>query len=138
MWTKTLECGFIQLIPIVRMSNTYQQLGSFLKRFSKKIHCTIFSHNPSYTWTRGNDTCTFLQEWNNLILSLIGSRSKCNNVLPPSDILAPFTKSTCPPVPEKMRVPMESAQTCPVKSTSVAELIVVIFGFREMTKGSLV
>ena len=31
--------------------------------------------------------------------------------------------------PEYMRVPMESAQTCPVRSTSIQELIAVTRGF---------
>ena len=34
-------------------------------------------------------------------------------------------KSICPPMPEKMRWPIESAQTWPVRSTSSAELIAV-------------
>ena len=56
---------------------------------------------------------------------------------PPSDIVAPLTKSSWPPVPEKILVPIESAQIWPVRSTSTAELIAIMFGLREMTQGSL-
>ena len=56
---------------------------------------------------------------------------------PPSDIEAPFTKSSWPPVPENILVPMESAQICPVRSTSVAELIAIMLGFWRITHGSL-
>ena len=42
---------------------------------------------------------------------------------PPSDMIAPFTKSSWPPVPEKILVPIESALIWPVRSTSVAELM---------------
>ena len=47
-------------------------------------------------------------------------------------------KSTCPPTPEWKRVPIESAQTCPVRSICTAELMAVILGLRAMTYGSLV
>ena len=47
-------------------------------------------------------------------------------------------KSSCPPTPEYMTVPIESAQTCPVRSTEIAELIATTFGLRAITKGSLV
>jgi hypothetical protein len=53
--------------------------------------------------------------------------------LPPSESEAPRMKSICPPTPEKIRVPMESATTWPVKSTSMALLIAVTLGFRRMT-----
>lgn len=43
---------------------------------------------------------------------------------------APLMKSTCPPNPEYILVPMESETTCPVKSTSIHELIAVILGCR--------
>ena len=56
---------------------------------------------------------------------------------PPSDIDAPFTKSSWPPVPENILVPIESAQIWPVRSTSVAELMAIIFGFWQITHGSL-
>ena len=58
--------------------------------------------------------------------------------LPPGDILAPRTKSSWPPVPEYMRVPMESAHTWPVRSISVAELMDTTFGFLAMIQGSFV
>jgi hypothetical protein len=48
---------------------------------------------------------------------------------PSLPIPAPRIKSTCPPNPDKKRVPAESATTWPVKSTSTAELIAVTFGF---------
>lgn len=53
--------------------------------------------------------------------------------LPSYPSAAPRMKSTCPPKPEYIRVPIESEQTCPVRSTSIAELMAVIFGFCAMT-----
>ncbi len=50
-------------------------------------------------------------------------------VLPPSERAPPYMKSCCPPTPEMMRVPTESAQICPVRSTSTAELIAITLGF---------
>jgi len=57
--------------------------------------------------------------------------------LPPSESAAPRMKSIWPPTPEYCRSPMESAQTWPVMSTSMAELMAVTFGFRRMTAVSL-
>ena len=51
---------------------------------------------------------------------------------------APRTKSIWPPMPEYMRGPMESAQTCPVRSISMAELMAVMRRRRRMTAVSLV
>ena len=53
--------------------------------------------------------------------------------LPPSDKDAPRIKSICPPTPENSYMPIESAQTCPVKSTSMAQLIAVTRGLRLIT-----
>lgn len=39
--------------------------------------------------------------------------------LPSKPSAAPRIKSTCPPKPEYIRVPMESAFTCPVRSTQI-------------------
>lgn len=50
--------------------------------------------------------------------------------LPSKPSAAPLMKSTCPPKPEYILVPIESDDTCPVKSTSIHELIAVIFGCR--------
>jgi len=55
---------------------------------------------------------------------------------PPSESEAPRMKSIWPPTPEKSRSPMESAQIWPVRSTSMALLIAVTFGFRRMTEVS--
>lgn len=41
---------------------------------------------------------------------------------------APRIKSTCPPKPEYILVPIESDEIWPVKSTSIHELIAVILG----------
>ena len=48
---------------------------------------------------------------------------------PPLDIVAPLTKSTCPPGPLNSFELIYSAFTCPVKSTSIAELIEIILSF---------
>jgi hypothetical protein len=42
---------------------------------------------------------------------------------PPGESDAPRTKSICPPTPEKTFGPMESATTCPVRSTSMQLLM---------------
>jgi hypothetical protein len=57
--------------------------------------------------------------------------------LPPGDSEAPRMKSIWPPTPEYMRVPIESAQIWPVRSTSIALLIAVTLGFLRITAGSL-
>ena len=59
-------------------------------------------------------------------------------VLPPSDNAPPYMKSCWPPTPEMMRSPTESAHTCPVRSTSTAELMAMTRGFCRMRNGSLV
>ena len=48
---------------------------------------------------------------------------------PPLDSEAPRMKSIWPPTPEYMREPMESAQTWPVRSIWMAELMAVTRGF---------
>ena len=51
---------------------------------------------------------------------------------------APRMKSIWPPTPEYIRVPIESATTCPVRSTSIAELIAVMCRNDRMTWVSFV
>ena len=51
---------------------------------------------------------------------------------------APRMKSICPPTPEYMRYPIESATTWPERSTSIAELIAVIDRNERITWVSLV
>ena len=51
---------------------------------------------------------------------------------------APRMKSTWPPMPLQSFGPSESAQTWPVRSTSIAELIAVISSWRAITNGSFV
>ena len=60
------------------------------------------------------------------------------NDRPPSLREAPYTKSCWPPMPENMRVPIESAHIWPVRSISRHELIAITFGFWAMMKGSFV
>ncbi len=57
--------------------------------------------------------------------------------MPPLERAAPRTKSSWPPTPLYSRVPMESAQTWPVRSTEMAELMQTILSFWAMLKGSL-
>ena len=54
--------------------------------------------------------------------------------LPPGDMAAPLMKSCCPPTPLNILVPMLSATTCPVRSTSMAELMEVTLGFCQCQK----
>ena len=56
---------------------------------------------------------------------------------PPSLRLAPRTKSIWPPTPLKRVCPMLSAQTCPVRSISMALLMAVMRGMRRMIVVSL-
>ena len=58
--------------------------------------------------------------------------------LPPAESAAPRMKSICPPMPEKIRWPIESAQTWPVRSISSAELIATTRGLRRISAVSLV
>ena len=58
--------------------------------------------------------------------------------LPPSDRAAACMKSICPPMPEKIAWPIESAQIWPVRSTSSAELMAVTRGFLRTSATSLV
>src|SRR5690606_16839122 len=58
--------------------------------------------------------------------------------LPPSERDAPRIKSICPPTPEYCMLPMVSAQTCPVRSISMAEFMAVTLGFLRITAVSLV
>lgn len=53
--------------------------------------------------------------------------------LPSKPSAAPLRKSTWPPKPEYILVPIESDTIWPVKSTSMQELIAVIFGFFAIT-----
>jgi len=46
-------------------------------------------------------------------------------------------KSSWPPKPEYIEVPIESAQTCPVRSTDNAELMATMLSFCATMKGSL-
>ena len=55
---------------------------------------------------------------------------------PPSEAAAPRMKSSCPPKPEKMRVPMESEFTWPVRSMDSAELSATMRSFWAITLGS--
>ena len=57
---------------------------------------------------------------------------------PPLLRAAPRMKSTCPPMPEKKREPIESAATWPVRSTARAELIATMSSLREIWNGSFV
>ena len=58
--------------------------------------------------------------------------------LPPRLIAAPRMKSICPPIPEWIAWPIESAHTCPVRSICSAELIAVVRSFLRMASVSLV
>jgi hypothetical protein len=51
---------------------------------------------------------------------------------------APRTKSICPPTPEYSRWPIESATTCPVRSTSMTELMATIRSNERITCVSFV
>ena len=73
-----------------------------------------------------------------LFLPLFVLDAKAVMLFPPSDMLAPRTNSSWPPVPLKIRIPMESALIWPVRSTSVALFMAFILWLREMTQGSLV
>lgn len=53
--------------------------------------------------------------------------------LPSDPWAAPRMKSTCPPNPEYILVPIESETICPVRSHSMQELMAVIFGIWEIT-----
>ena len=57
--------------------------------------------------------------------------------LPDAASEAPRMKSICPPMPLNSFEPILSAQTCPVKSTSIALLMATTFGFLLMICGSL-
>jgi len=57
---------------------------------------------------------------------------------PSLDRAAPRIKSICPPMPEYILCPNESAYTCPVRSTSRAELIATILSFMRIRAVSLV
>ena len=57
--------------------------------------------------------------------------------MPPLERAAPRRKSTWPPMPLYGVWPMESAQTCPVRSTSMAELMATMRSFCAITNGSL-
>ena len=56
---------------------------------------------------------------------------------PPLESAAPRMKSIWPPTPEYIRNPIESAQTWPVRSISIAELMAVTLGFCLITAVSL-
>ena len=56
---------------------------------------------------------------------------------PPFERAAPRRKSTCPPMPLYIALPIESEHTCPVRSTSMAELIATMRLFCAITNGSL-
>ena len=56
---------------------------------------------------------------------------------PPFERAAPRRKSTCPPMPLYGVLPIESEHTCPVRSTSIAELIATMRSFCAITNGSL-
>jgi hypothetical protein len=57
---------------------------------------------------------------------------------PPSDTAAPRMKSICPPIPEKIVCPIESAHTCPDRSTSMALLMAATRWFFRISAVSLV
>ncbi len=56
---------------------------------------------------------------------------------PPAENAAPRMKSICPPTPEMILLPTESAQTCPVRSSITAELTATTRGFLAMVLGEL-
>ena len=57
---------------------------------------------------------------------------------PPGASAAPRMKSICPPTPEYIRYPIESATTWPLRSTSMAELIAIMLPSERITWVSLV
>ena len=128
----------IQHLSVIRMSNRNQQPCTFLQRLSIQIHRTIFRHHPLHIRSGCNHPGSRLQHRNNLLIPLLVLEASAITAFPPFDILAPRTKSSCPPVPEKIRIPIESAQTCPVRSISVAELMEITFKFLEITYGLFV
>jgi len=57
---------------------------------------------------------------------------------PPAERAAPRKKSNCPPIPDTIRVPIESAQTWPLRSTCSAALMATTAGLAWMITGSFV
>ena len=71
MRTETFESCAVEGFLMVRMCYAYEQLCSFLKRFSVEIDSAEFSHDVMYVRSSGYDSATFYDHRCDLAASLV-------------------------------------------------------------------
>ena len=135
---EALEGLFLELGAVVGVGDVDQGAGALAQVLAVEIGDAVLGDDIVDVGARGDDAGAQAQigrdpadvpAWLTEGRAMIG--------LPPSESDAPRTKSICPPTPEYWRVPIESAPTWPVRSTSMALLMAVTLGLRRMTAVSL-
>lgn len=105
--------------------------------FPLMVRGSVFGHHVMIVVPGGSDHGAVVQEGHDSgNLPIAAVEVMATMAFPPRLAHAPLKKSTCPPVPLNWELPMLSAQTCPVKSTWIAELMDTILLFLATTKGS--
>ena len=100
MRSEPLECGAVQGFAVVGMGDGDEEPGTFLEGFAIEVHGAVLGDDPLHIGAGRDDAGAGLQRGDDLGGEFRRPGSQGDEALPPSDILAPRTKSSCPPVPE--------------------------------------